>query len=399
MELIASLAQPADTKILLLVLDGLGGLPGADGRSELERARIPNLDRFAADAITGLHEPVAPGVTPGSGPGHLALFGYDPLAHMIDRGPLGAAGLGILMGDDDVAARVNFCTLDAKGNVADRRAGRIATEKTVALIEKIGERSFEGVRVRLTAERDYRAVAIFTGPGLAAAVTDSDPQATGVAPLTVGAKDAASKKLARVANAFATDVRKALADEPTANGLLMRGFSRRPEIPSLSSLYHLRPAAIAHYPMYRGVAYFAGMKVLEPDGIRSWDDELAVLERSWKEFDFFFLHFKPTDSAGEDGNVEKRVQCLETADAAIPRLRALGPDVFVITGDHSTPCGLKSHSWHPVPVALVSATARRDSVRAFSETAFATGALGRFPGPQLMGLMLAHARRLEKYGA
>ena len=399
MELIASLAQPADTKILLLVTDGVGGMADDSGKSELERADTPNLDRFAAEAVCGLHDPVARGVTPGSGPGHLALFGYDPLVHMIERGPLGAAGLGIVIDDTDVAARLNFCTLDAGGNVTDRRAGRIPTEKNRELIDKLGMITVEDVEVVLAAERDYRTVALFKGPGLVGDCTDSDPQKTGAPPLEVKARDAASEKMARVANVFAGKVREILAGEKPANGFLMRGFSNRPDIPSLHDLYGLDPAAVALYPMYRGVAAFAGMKVLNADGITCWDDELATLEKHWDDYNFFFVHYKYTDSAGEDGNVEKRVTCLREVDASIDRLRALAPDVFAITGDHSTPCALKSHSWHPVPVAIQAKAARRDDVEVFTENAFLAGGLGRFPGSQLMGLMLAHAGRLEKYGA
>ena len=399
MELISSLAQPADSKILLLVVDGLGGMPADAGKTELELASTPALDAFAADGVSGLHDPVAPGVTPGSGPGHLALFGYDPLEHMIDRGPLGAAGVGIMMDEGDVAARLNFCTVDADGNVADRRAGRIPTEKNKELLAKLGVLQIEDVTVSLTAEREYRTVAIFSGPGLVGHCTDSDPQKTGAPPLDVKARDAESEKMARVANAFAAKVSDILAGETPANALLMRGFSNRPDIPSLAELYHLTSAAIALYPMYRGVASFAGMKVLGVDDIASWDDELATLEKHWDDFDFFFVHYKHTDSAGEDGDVAKRVKCLEEVDASIARLAALAPDVFVITGDHSTPCRLKSHSWHPVPVALRAKTARPDAVNAFSEIAFTAGGLGRFPGRELMGLMLAHAGRLAKYGA
>ena len=399
MQLISSLAQGADSKLLLLVVDGLGGLPDETGRTELERASTPNLDAFAAEAICGLHDPVGQGVTPGSGPGHLALFGYDPLEHMIDRGPLGAAGVGIVMDECQVAARLNFCTIDTGGNVTDRRAGRIPTEKNKELLAKLGEIRVEDVTVSLTAEREYRTVAVFSGPDLVGHCTDSDPQKTGLPPLDVKPRDAASEKMARIANAFAAKVRDILAHEQPANAFLMRGFSSRPNIPSLAQLYHLNPAAVALYPMYRGVASFAGMEVLGADEITSWDDELATLENHWEGFDYFFVHYKHTDSAGEDGNVAKRVACLEEVDASIARLAALDPDVFVITGDHSTPCVLKSHSWHPVPVALRAKSARPDPVRAFSETAFIAGGLGRFPGREIMGLMLAHAGRLAKYGA
>lgn len=399
MELISSLAGPCDSKILLLVVDGLGGLPADAGKTELELASTPNLDALAADGVCGLHDPVGRGVTPGSGPGHLALFGYDPLEHMIDRGPLGAAGVGIIMDEGEVAARLNFCTVDADGNVADRRAGRIPTEKNTELLAKLGDIRVEDVTVSLTAEREYRTVAIFNGPGLVGHCTDSDPQKTGVPPLDVKARDTRSEKMARIANAFAAKVREILAGEEPANAFLMRGFSNRPDIPSLAELYHLTSAAIALYPMYRGVASFAGMEVLGVDEITCWDDELAALDKHWDEFDYFFLHYKYTDSSGEDGNVEKRIKCLEEVDASIPRLAALEPDVLVVTGDHSTPCALKSHSWHPVPTALWAKSVRPDAVGAFSEIAFTAGGLGRFPGPELMGLMLAHAGRLAKYGA
>ncbi len=400
LDLLSSIAKRSgvDTKIVLYVIDGLGGLPGDGGRTEMEVAELPNLDKLASESICGLIDLVGRGIAPGSGPGHLALFGYDPVRYLIGRGALAAAGIGFPLQKGDVAARINFCTLDDEGNITDRRAGRLATEESAKRIPLLREITVEGAQVFAEVVRDYRGLVVFRGEGLGANLADSDPQATGVPPLEVKALDADSEKTAAIANEFVAKAVEVLEPHAPGNGVLMRGFSSYPDMPTLQELYGINPVAIALYPMYRGVARYAGMDVIM-EGIEGLDDELAVLEANFDKYDFFFLHYKYADSAGEDKNFALKVERLQEADAAIPRITALEPDVLVVTGDHSTPAAWGAHSWHPSPVLMKAPYIRTDDVTEFTERACVRGGLGRFPGQELMPTMLAHAGRLDKFGA
>lgn len=391
------LSQTTDTKIVLLVMDGVGGLP-VDGRTELETARKPNLDALAARGVCGLSDPVFMGITPGSGPAHLALFGYDPLRYQLGRGILEALGSGVEVGRNDLVARGNFATLK-DGLVVDRRAGRIPTEENVRLCERLnaGLPRREGVAIRVFPGKEHRFVARFTAEGLSDALADADPQKDGQPPVPTSpiAPDAA--KASGIVNRFLDDVATALANEPTANAALLRGFSKFPSIPTMPELFKVRPAAIANYPMYKGLARLLGMEVMDVEGGTA--GLFDSLEKSYAGHDFFYIHYKKTDSAGEDGNFAAKVAAIEELDAYIPRLLALRPDVLVVTSDHSTPSLLKGHSWHPNPFLLVSATAGVDDARVFTERACAGGLLGRFRSLYAMPLMLAHALKLKKYGA
>ena len=397
-ELIRELAEKNSSKIVMLVADGLGGLPmQAGGKTELETAATPNLDRLAARGTSGSSVPVLPGITPGSGPGHLGLFGYDPLEFMIGRGALEATGIGFELGPNDVAARGNFCTLDAAGKISDRRAGRIPSEESFAVVEKLQGVKVPGVEVFVKPVKEHRFVVVFRGPDLDGRVADTDPQATGVPPLAPQPLDPAARKTAEVAAEFVTRARAILKDEPKANGMVLRGFAAKPALPSYADLYGLRAAAIAVYPMYKGLARLAGMTLVgEPHTLAEQVDELA---KCWGDYDFFFLHFKYTDSTGEDGAFAQKVKRIEELDAILPRIEALKPDVLIVTGDHSTPSRLKSHSWHPVPTLLVADTCRPDGLTSFSERDCLRGGFGIFPAKHLMLLAMAHAQRFGKYGA
>jgi 2,3-bisphosphoglycerate-independent phosphoglycerate mutase len=402
-ELVRDLREPADTKIVLLVADGLGGLPlEPGGKTELETASHPNLDACARDGVCGLSVPVLPGITPGSGPGHLALFGYDPLEYRIGRGILEALGINFPVGPKDVAIRGNFCTLGPDGKITDRRAGRPSTERCVELVKKLRAVTIPGVEVFVEPVKEHRFVLVFRGEGLGGAVHDTDPQAVGLEPLPAKAvqaapADASSAKTAAVANEFVAKAREVLKGEAPANGVTLRGFARLPHIVSFKDLYGLRAAAIAVYPMYKGLARLVGMDVL--DAGQTLGDEVATLKRAWADYDFFFLHYKYTDSTGEDGNFPAKVQMIERLDGVIPDIRALEPDVLIVTGDHSTPSKLRSHSWHPVPTVLVADTCRTDGSEEFSERACLRGGLGQFQAMHLMLLAMAHAGRFGKYGA
>lgn len=387
-----------DSKIVMLVADGLGGLPQKPGgKTELETAATPNLDCLATDGVSGLSIPVAPGIAPGSGPGHLGLFGYDPLKYLIGRGALEATGIGLELGPQDVAVRGNYCTLDADGNISDRRAGRIPSEQSAPLAEKLAQVKIPGVEVIARPVKEHRFVVVFRGEGLGGDVADTDPQRTGVPPLAPQATSDASRRTAEVAAEFVRQAEKLLADQPQANGLTLRGFSERPKIPTYEEVYGLRAAAIAVYPMYKGLAQLVGMNVI--GAAQTLDEQIDVLADAWADYDFFFLHYKYTDSTGEDGNFEAKVKKTEEFDAAVPRVIDLGPTVLIATGDHSTPSFLKSHSWHPVPTLLWSDCCRTDACTRFSESDCLRGGLGQFEAKFLMPLALANAGRLGKFGA
>ncbi|HLA86325.1 MAG TPA: 2,3-bisphosphoglycerate-independent phosphoglycerate mutase [Thermoguttaceae bacterium] len=387
------------SKIVMLVADGLGGLPVTPGGpTELEAAKTPNLDALAARGVSGLSIPIKPGITPGSGPGHLGLFGYDPLKFLIGRGVLEATGIGFHVGPDDVAIRCNFCTLDAEGNIADRRAGRIPSEESGPLAKMLGEKvKIPGVELFVEPVKEHRFAVVFRAKGLGAKVDDTDPQTTGVPPLAPVAHDEPSRKTATIAQEFYNQAVKLLAGQPKANGLTMRGFAVKPHIPTYEEVYGVRAAAIAVYPMYKGLAKLVGMDVIGT--ATTLDEEIDVLAKAWNDYDFFFLHFKYTDSRGEDGDFDAKVKMIEQFDAVLPRVTALKPDVLIVTGDHSTPAVLAGHSWHPVPTLLVAEHCRADACKTFGETAAICGGLGQFEAIHLMPLALANAGRLEKFGA
>ncbi len=398
LEDLKALARPAPTKIVLLVLDGLGGLSrGSDGKTELEAARTPNLDRLAAQGNLGLADPVAPGITPGSGPGHLGLFGYDPLVFRIGRGVLEAVGIDLPMTERDLAARGNFCTVDAAGLITDRRAGRIPTETCARLTLRLEKIGIPGVELIVRPVREHRFVVLFRGDGLEEGLSETDPQETGTPPLPVRAEVPQAAPSAAIANRFVAEARRVLETEHPANMILLRGFSRSPRLPRLTEIYGVRAAVIAVYPMYRGLAKLVGMQAVGTGDTVA--DEFAALESVYGDFDFFFLHVKKTDSAGEDGNFDKKVSIIEEADGQIPRLLALRPDVLVVTGDHSTPAAFKAHSWHPVPVLLWSKWCRPDGAARFSERECRYGSIGHIRAAELMPLIMAHAERLAKFGA
>ena len=397
---IPPLLNKAQKKIVLLVLDGLGGLPMTPGgKTELETARTPNMDQLAVEGVLGETIPIAPGITPGSGPAHLALFGYDPLVHAIGRGVLSAAGIGISVKAGDVAARGNFCTLDANGKISDRRAGRIPTEVALPLIEKLRTVQVPGMTVEVNPVKEYRFSIVLRGENLNAALEDTDPQQTGVAPHPVRATSPAAQHTADLLNQWIAKAHKVLAEEPKANGFTLRGFASDPGLQPYAEAYGLKAACVAVYPMYRGVASLVGMDVIEFDGDHP-ENEFAALTSIWEQYDFFFVHIKKTDSMGEDGNFDGKVKIIESVDAALPSLLALEPDVLIITGDHSTPAKLKSHSWHPVPFLLwAPEVVIPDEQTQFGERSCQQGGLGTFPALNTMPLALAHAERLNKYGA
>jgi 2,3-bisphosphoglycerate-independent phosphoglycerate mutase len=398
LEFVQSLAQPGTSKIVLCSLDGLGGLPRPEtGKSELETARIPNLHALAGRAACGLLRHVGPGITPGSGPGHLGLFGYDPLRYPVGRGVLEALGIDFELRPGDVAARGNFCTVDAQGRITDRRAGRIPTETCVRLVERLRGITVDGAEVLVEPVKEHRFVLVLRGAGLSGKLSETDPQALGVAPLPVKALAPEAERTAAMVNRFVEAAQPLLRGSAPANMLLLRGFDQQPHLPRFPDTFRLRAAAVAAYPMYRGLARLVGMEVLKTGS--TFADEIATLREHWDGYDFFFLHYKDTDKAGEDGDFTAKVRALEQFDALLPQVLALKPDVLAVSGDHATPAVLAAHGWQPVPVLIWSGYCGADPVSRFTERDCASGTLGVLPAQDLMPLLMANALRFTKYGA
>jgi 2,3-bisphosphoglycerate-independent phosphoglycerate mutase len=394
---LTSLLTTSDAKIVVILLDGLGGYADARGGTELEDADTPNLDALAAEGSSGLAEIVGPGITPGSGPGHLALFGYDPLEFELGRGALSAAGLDVQLQAGDVAARANLCTLDDAGNIADRRAGRIPSPEAAPLVERIQtEVSLEGAELTIRHEREHRAMVMLRGPGLDHRIGDTDPQQTGVPPNPPAALHPDAGRTAELFAELERQVRKILAGEK-ANGMLLRGFDTHEDVPSFADRYGLNAAAVAIYPMYRGISRLLGMDVLrQPEDL---EDQAALLREAWADYDYFFVHHKATDAAGEDGDRDAKIAAIEAVDRIFPDVMALDPDVVMVTGDHATPPQMEAHSWHPVPVLIRAERGGRDEVTRFGEEFARSGMLGQRRMSEMMPILLACAGRLKKYGA
>ena len=402
--LYSELTLKTNAKLVLLVLDGLGDLATREQNNQtpLEAAATPNLDALAKDSAQGRMIPVAPGITPGSGPGHLALFGYDPLEFQVGRGVIEALGLGLELRAGDVAARANFCTLDGKGIVTDRRAGRIETsvcEELCALlsekVKKVGD-----AQVIIKPGKGHRFVVLFRGKGLEGPLSDADPHREGllvpkVQPLN--AKSAKAKKAAKLVADFYKAALPVISKKKPANGFLLRGIAHQPAIPTFQDRYSLRPGCIAVYPMYKGLAQLVGMTKLE--GAQTIAEQFERYIAEYDNYDYFFIHFKYTDMYGEDGNFDAKRKAIEELDAALPILLQKKPDVLAVTGDHSTPCALKGHSWHPQPVLLHSACSGSDKLERFTETAANSGSLGVFEAKYLIRLMQANAKMFDKFGA
>ena len=399
-ELLREVVSPAQSKIVLMVLDGLGGLPHPETRrTELETADIPHLDRLAADSSCGLTVPVAPGITPGSGPGHLALFGYDPLQHNIGRGVLEAVGIDFQLDPNDVAARGNFCTVNDEGLITDRRAGRIPTETCVKLCALLKQIQIPGVQIFIEPVREHRFVLVVRGEGLSddLASLGSDPQHEGLKPVPVEPRSLSGSDTAKLLNDWIAQAGRLLKGQDPANFALLRGFAKYPQLPSMQSRFGIRPAAVAIYPMYRGLAKLAGMTILSTG--QTFADEVATVSEQWDAYDYFFIHYKKTDAAGEDGDFSGKVHALQEFDHHLPKILDLKPDVLMVAGDHSTPAIMASHSWHPVPFLLSSKFIRADDADGFNEPACQRGSLGTFPAKFVMQHAMAAAGRFTKYGA
>lgn len=397
-KILQSLVVQTESKLVMVVMDGIGGLP-IQGKTELEAAKTPNLDRLTPKAAAGMIDPIAFGITPGSGPSHLALFGYDPFKYEIGRGVLEAMGIDVPLSKEDLAVRGNFATIDERGVIIDRRAGRIPTERNREICQFLGNeiKEIEGVRASIYPGREHRFVLVFRGEGLRDDLTDADPQKEGLQAKGTEGLSQEAQRTAEIVNLYLKKATELLRPFHPANTILLRGFSKVPEIPTLSERFKLRPAAIATYPMYRGLARLVGMEILKTG--ESLREEVETLRKFFNQYDFFYVHFKKTDMAGEDGNFKMKVRAIEEIDRILPIIFKMRPEVLVITGDHSTPALLKSHSWHPNPLLLFSKYVRPDGLRRFTERNCQRGQLGRFPATEVIPLMLANGLKLKKFGA
>lgn len=396
-EFLKKLTVKTDTKIVMLVMDGLGGCQNESDKTELETAKHPNMDALAKKSICGLSDPISAGITPGSGPAHLSLFGYDPLKHEIGRGLLDTLGVDFNFTREDMAARGNYCTIDNKDVITDRRAGRISTDRNIELCKKLNGLEIDGVKIFAIPVKEHRFSVIFRGKRLVDKLLDSDPQKEGLKLMDAKASDKSASASAAVVNKFISKAKEILKNEHPANMILLRGFSKMVDLPKFQDVYKLTPACIAIYPMYKGLARLCGMEVIKAgDTIES---EFETLKNNFSRFDFFYMHIKQTDSSGEDGDFQRKVKVIEQVDKSIPVLTELNPDVIIITGDHSTPAVISGHSWHPVPVLIYSKKCRFDKVEKFAEIECISGGLGRISARDIMPLALSNAGKLLKYGA
>ena len=398
MEMLKNLSVENGCKMVLLVMDGLGGLPDSRGKTELEAAHSPNLDSLAERSELGFLRMVDVGITPGSGPGHLSLFGYDPYEYIVGRGILEACGVGAKVSRGDICTRGNFCTCDGD-LITDRRAGRIPTEQSARVVEKLAAniKEIEDVKITFYPGMEHRFVAVFSGEGLDERVHDADPQKEGVPMLWASALAPEASRMADIANKFIKRVQEVLKGDKPANSCLLRGFSSAPNIPHLGELYGIKAAALATYPMYRGLASLVGMEI--EDAGKTLEDLFDSVKKCWDRHNYFYVHVKYTDSRGEDGKFDEKVKVIEQVDSLLPKITALNPDVLVVTGDHSTPAIMKGHSWHDVPFMISSNKCRFGLHKTFGENECRFGTIGHISGHKLIGLMLAHAEKLNKYGA
>ncbi|EKF49301.1 cofactor-independent phosphoglycerate mutase [Thermosipho africanus H17ap60334] len=397
-KVISELISPNTSKIVLLVMDGIGDIPNEEGLTPLQKANTPNLDALAKKSDLGQTIPVLPGITPGSGPGHLGLFGYDPLKYQIGRGILEALGINVEVGENDLVARGNFATIDGD-IIVDRRAGRPSSEESAKVVEILNEniKEIEDVKITFYPGKEHRFVVKLTGEGLMDKLEDADPQKEGKPIKYTKALDESSKKSERIVNILLDKIKEVLKDQPKMNFALLRGFSKHPDMPKFGDVFKLKPAAVAVYPMYKGLAKLVGMEVVEAG--QTIEDEFNTVKKLWNEYDFFYVHIKKTDSYGEDGNFDSKVKVIEEVDKFLPILLELNPDVLIVTGDHSTPCVMKGHSFHPVPLMIYAKNTRRGLSKLFNEFECARGSLGTIHAVDVMPLALAYAGRLEKYGA
>ena len=405
-DILKELVEKNDSKILLVVLDGLGDIPSIDGKTPLEAAKTPNLDKLSKESALGMHIPVLPGITPGSGPGHLSIFGYNPLKYKIGRGILEALGVGLEVTKNDICIRANYAKVEEKDGkliVNDRRAGRLSTEENKKLTEKITKEIEEinGVKIFMKSGIEYRLAILLRFNEKVnedmCNILETDPQNEGKEVISPEPLSEKAKIVSEILKEFLLRVREIIKNEK-GNYLLLRGYSTPPIIPNFSEIYKLKSLSIATYPMYKGLTKLIGMETVKVDGF-SIKDEIDVLRKNYKNFDFIYLHIKKTDSYGEDGDFMNKLKVIEEFDSYLPEILSLNFDVLCITGDHSTPTIMKSHSFHPVPLLIHSPFVFKGLSERFTEKDCLKGELGTIKGEDIISLLLAHSKKLKKYGA
>ncbi|MHA2179286.1 MAG: 2,3-bisphosphoglycerate-independent phosphoglycerate mutase [Candidatus Thorarchaeota archaeon] len=406
---------------VFVVMDGVGDRPQKElgGKTPLEAAKTPTLDKMAAEGQSALMNVIGPGITPGSDTAHLALFGYDPLAEYPGRGPLEAFGAGLETKPGDVAFRSNFATVDSKMVVLDRRAGRtFSPEEQEELQAALNGLEINDVKVRFIATVEHRGALVLEGEGLYAEISDVDPHETGKKILTVRALKPEAEKTAKVVNelmrvahermkGLETNKKRAKKGLPLANAILLRGPGRHSDVPSLPQRYGIKSAVIAGGALYIGSAKYVGMEHIQVEGqtgtIDTNFDNIAAktIETIESGFNYVFVHIKATDNASHDGNAKEKILAIERTDAMIGKILEKVGDkiVMAVTGDHSTPVCIKEHSCDPVPILFWSNFIRPDSVKRFSEIDAAKGAMHTIRGIDVMPLLLGYAGYIDKFGA
>jgi len=410
------------SKVLIVLLDGLGDRPSRslNGMTPLQMAHKPGLDELAAEGITGIMDPVAPGIPVGSDTGHLSILGYDPYRYYTGRGPLEALGAGMDLRPGDVAFRVNFATVGDDWTVIDRRAGRISTEEARALGEAIREMAagFDSeFRFEFLSTVEHRGVLVMRGDGLSDEVTDVDPHREGVKAEMPRPRSQTpeAERTARELERFLRRAREVLESHPLnvervkkglrpANAILPRGAGKMPKLPSLRERFGVSSVVIAGGALYRGVCRAAGMDVrIVPTATGTLNTDLnakfnAAFE-SLRTYDLVFLHIKGTDTASHDRNPAVKASFIEKVDRELrARIDQLQDVVVCVTGDHTTSSIDGRHHGDPVPILIWGEGVRRDKVVRFDEVSCADGALGRIRGLDVMNVLMDLVGRVEMFG-
>lgn len=407
-----------EKRVLLLICDGLGDRPvkALGGLTPLQAARKENLDWLASGGVSGLLDIISPGIPPGSDTAHLALFGYDPYQVYTGRGPFEAAGVGLEVRQGDVAFRCNFATMDDKGRIVDRRAGRIK-EGTAQLAEALDGMELEGVEVRFKEGTEHRAALLLRGDGLDPLVSDADPHSAGLPLAKVKPLSRQAEKTARVVNKFLERASQILARHPVnldraerglpvANVLLPRGAGVFPTMPSVKERWGVEFTAIAGVALIKGICRSLGMKLIEVMGATGGLDtdmgaKMAAAVKALEGHGVVVVSIKATDVAGHDRNPELKRQLIERVDESLRPIRECFQEdwIIAVTADHTTSSETGDHSGDPVPLLVFGEGVRIDDVTTYDEVAAARGGLGRLRGRDLMPLLMDLSDKTGKFGA
>ncbi len=398
-------------KGILIVCDGLGDLR-EKGKTPLQAAKTPNMDRLAEHGACGLMHTIGRGIIPGSDTAHLQLFGYSTEKYYTGRGTFEALGVGIELEEGDVAFRCNFATVDEKMKILDRRAGRISTSFAKKLEQDFQNIEIDGAKVIFKASVEHRGALVLRGKGLSHKVGDTDPHSLTrllVSKPLEGTPEA--KKTAKILNEFTKLSHEKLNSNPLnegrelpANILLSRGPGIFSKAPPMEEKFGIRSACVAGGALYKGVAKFVGMDILKVKGATGAKDtdlnsKADAVVSALNEYDFVFLHIKATDSFSHDGDFGGKKKFIEKIDSEVlPKLMETGANIM-ITGDHTTPCRIGDHSSHPTPFLMNGELVRHDDIKKFDEFSCANGSLGHLFGKDVMNMMVSLMGKAHIYGA